>query len=204
MDQQRENEIVSGLLAGDSDAWRALYDCYAAAIWKYVALRMDPQRAEVADVVQETFLAAAHHVRSYNPALGSLWNWLTGIARRQVGLYFRAQTRQDRIRRVADQWGPRAEQVIRWLEDREMEPADVLESQELHTLVRAALSELDGDYEELLTLKYLEGVSVEQIAGTFESSETAIRSKLARARRMFRQVFTARMFHRSLSPQGRR
>jgi RNA polymerase sigma-70 factor (ECF subfamily) len=201
MDQQGENEIVSGLSAGDPDAWRALYDCYASAIWQFVALRMDPQRAEVADVVQETLLAAAGNVRSYDPTRGSLWNWLTGIARRHIGLYYRAESRQDRIRQAADKLGPRAAQVVRWLENREPQPPDLLASQELHTLIRAALSELDRDYEELLTLKYLDGVSVEQIAGRFDSSATAIRSKLARARKMFRQVFTARCRNRSLSKQ---
>ena len=202
MDQQQEKEIVSGLLLGDPDAWRALYDCHASAIWKFVALRMDPRRTEVADVVQETFLAAAGNVRNYDPALGTLWNWLTGIARRHVALYYRAQTRQDRIRQAADKLGPRAEQVVRWLENREPQPPDVLASQELQTLVRATLSLLDRDYEELLTLKYLDGVSVEQIAGSFDSSESAIRSKLARACRMFRRVFTARLLNRSLSEQG--
>jgi RNA polymerase sigma-70 factor (ECF subfamily) len=60
---------------------------------------------------------------------------------------------------------------------------------ELATLVRATLTGLSPEYESLLTDKYLDGVSVEEIASRGNSTSTAIRSKLARARRAFREAF---------------
>ncbi len=78
---------------------------------------------------------------------------------------------------------------IGWLEGREPAPADVLQSAELAAKVRTVLTELPIDYETVLTAKYLDGASVEQIAGFQQCSVTAVRSRLARARQAFRQVF---------------
>ena len=52
-------------------AWHQLYDAYAEAVWRCVARRVGPHAAEVADIVQETFLAAARSARTFDPAQGS-------------------------------------------------------------------------------------------------------------------------------------
>jgi RNA polymerase sigma-70 factor (ECF subfamily) len=133
-------------------------------------------------VVQETMLAAARSARTYDPASGSLWNWVWGIARIQVALHFRKRQRHDRLMEANSR-------VVRWLDGTDPPPTDLLESAELVASVRFALTELPGEYETLLTAKYLDGDSVGTIAGRERSTETAVRSKLARARDAFRKVF---------------
>ena len=59
MDEQRQREIAQGLREGQTDAWFALYDAYCRQVWNHVARLMGPHSADIADVVQETFLAAA-------------------------------------------------------------------------------------------------------------------------------------------------
>ena len=112
-----------------------------------------------------------------------------GIARRHVALHYRNQKRQERIKDAAEQLGAASEQVARWLENRDPSPPDAFASAELATLVRAVLVELPGDYDALLTARYLEGASVEQLAGAHRCTTVAVRSKLARARRVFREAF---------------
>src|SRR5437868_14526716 len=102
MDDQQECDIARGLRAGDAEAWRSLYDAYAARVWQAVARLMGPESADVADVVQETFLAAARSARTYDASRGSLWLWLWGIARRHVAIYYRKEKRHDRLRSAAD------------------------------------------------------------------------------------------------------
>lgn len=186
MDVQQERAIAQGLRDGKAEAWRCLYDAYAERVWRSCARLLGGNAADVADVVQETFLAAARSAATYDPARGSLWVWLWGIARRHVALHFRKQQRHDRLRQ-AEAWlaGRNGELFT----DRETAPAELLESAELATLVRATLTELPADYESLLTAKYLDGESVETIATQEQSTSTAVRSKLARARQAFRQAF---------------
>ena len=95
MDEQQERELARGLRQGEVMAWRALYDAFAERVWRTVARLMGPGSADVADVVQETFLAAARSARTYDPDRGTLWLWLWGIARRHVAVHYRKENRHD-------------------------------------------------------------------------------------------------------------
>jgi RNA polymerase sigma-70 factor (ECF subfamily) len=200
MNEQWEHDIAQGLRRGEPDAWRELYDAYAPSVWNAVARRLGPFSADVSDVVQETFLAAASSARNFDGAQGTLWSWLSGIARHHVAQHFRKQERQARIIHAAEALGPRHERVLAWLEHREPAPLDVLVTAEMAILIRATLSSLSEDYEDLLTQKYLDVATVEQMAGQRSASETAVRSRLARARQAFRHALTARITSRGSTP----
>jgi RNA polymerase sigma-70 factor (ECF subfamily) len=188
MDEQHEREVARGLREGKADAWRALYDAYAERVWRGVARLMGQQSADVADVVQETFLAAARSATTYDPARGPLWLWLWGIARRHVALYYRKEKRHDRLRGAGDWLADRNGLALRYLQGQGEAPPEVLAAAELATLVRATLAELPPEYETVLTARYLDGDTVDDIAGRQHSTVVAVRSRLARARQAFRQL----------------
>ncbi|MGH7202654.1 MAG: RNA polymerase sigma factor, partial [Planctomycetaceae bacterium] len=89
MDPERQRAVAQGLRDGDPDAWAALYDAYYESVCRCAARLLGGGAQDVADVVQETFLAAARSARQFDPARGSLWNWLYGIARKQTALHYR-------------------------------------------------------------------------------------------------------------------
>ena len=182
MDQTQERLIAQGLRDGQPDAWRAFYDAFAERVWRSVARLLGASSADVADVVQETFLAAAASARGYDPAKGSLWFWLWGIARRHLALHFRKREQLARLQLARAR-------LVAINGQLQSSPHEALEAGELADLVRATLAELPVEYEEVLTAKYLDGVSVEQLAGRDSCSETAVRSRLARARSAFRDAF---------------
>jgi RNA polymerase sigma-70 factor (ECF subfamily) len=159
-------------------------------VWQTVARLLGPGSADVADVVQETFLAAARSAGGYDAARGSLGLWLGGIARNHVAVHYRRQERQDRVRRAAQQLHEGGPSVARWLENHEPGPPEMLQQAELAVLVRAVLNELPAEYAGLLQAKYLDGETAEQLAAQRRLSPDAVRSKIARARRAFRQAFT--------------
>lgn len=190
MDDQHERDVALGLRQGKIEAWRALYEAHAEQVWRAVARLLGPSSTDVADVVQETFLAAARSAAGYDPARGSLWVWLWGIARNQVALHYRKQGRLDRLRRAGDWLASCDGTLLRYLHGREGTPPDeALASAELAALVRATLAELPEEYGLLLTAKYLDGRPVEDIARQTRATPTAVRSKLARARQAFREAF---------------
>jgi len=189
MDEQQAGDVARGLREGQPDAWRALYDAYAPNVWRGVARLLGPNSADVADVVQETMLAAAKSARTFDAAKGSLWNWLWGIARLQVALHYRKTQRHNRLKQAGDWLAASNGQLSRWLDGIEDSPTVLLEAAELAMIVRTTLTEISDDYESLLTAKYLDGDSIEVIANRENSSAVAVRSKLARAREAFRLVF---------------
>jgi RNA polymerase sigma-70 factor, ECF subfamily len=189
MDEEAQREVAAGLRQGRREAWVRLYDAYAERLWRDVARLIGARADVIADVVQETFLAAARSARGFDPRRGSLWAWLWGIARKQTALHHRQQSRFGAVDRAKRWWHSLNGQTPDWAAGTAETPAEVLAARELATLVRATLAELPAEYQVLLTAKYMDGRAAEQIATDLASTSPAVRSKLARARDAFRRRF---------------
>ena len=182
LDEPDQQAVVEGLRRGDRDAWSALYDGYNADVWRYVARLIGADSASVADIVQETFLAAARSARQFDAERGTLWAWLTGIAHHQTSLYWRQVSKVQRLKELVE---ARSGEFERWLSSSEAAD-EPWQRQELEDAVRAVLTELPADYSALLTAKYLDERSLDELSRELGGSVEAIKSKLARARREFR------------------
>jgi RNA polymerase sigma-70 factor (ECF subfamily) len=184
-----DHQIAAGLQAGKGEAWSALYEGHFDRVWRLAARMIGPDTAAVADVVQETFLAAARSARTFDPSRGGLWEWLSGIARNHVGTYFRLRRREGRVKEGGDLHAALAGQWAARVRSDAAAPEAAQVSAEEAQLVRAALAGLSDEYRAVLAARYCEEVSVEEIARLSACTETAVRSRLARARRAFREAF---------------
>jgi RNA polymerase sigma-70 factor (ECF subfamily) len=81
-----------------------------------------------------------------------------------------------------------AGQLRRWIDDPAAED-DVWEQREMAEIVRATLACISADYAAILTSKYLDDCSLEEITTQIGGTVDATKSKLARARREFRAKF---------------
>lgn len=177
--------LIHGLRDGNREAWTVLYDRYSERVWHYVARLLGPGSAAVGDVVQETFLAAARSAHGFDPERGSPGSWLIGIAHHRIALHWQQTGRVERLRKLAESG---ATEIRRWLDCQES-PASEWQRLELADLVRGTLAEMSADYAALLTAKYLDDRSMQEIAEQNGCSIDAAKSKLARARREFRAKF---------------
>lgn len=175
--------MARGLRDGNREAWAKLYEAYSADVWRYVARLVGPPAAEVIDIVQETFLAAARSASQFNSERGTLWSWLAGIAHHQATLAWRQVARTARLRQAAEAGR------LSWRNDDNESFDTVLHQRELADLVRGVLTELPADYATLLIGKYLDEQSLEDLSRQSSASLDAVKSKLARARREFRATF---------------
>ena len=184
LDEHDSLAVIHGLRDGRREAWTALYRGYSADVWRYVARLIGPRSADVADIVQETFLAAARSARNFDATQGTLWSWLAGIAHRQTALAGRRAVRAGRIVQLAEAGCIDVRDV--W--NAPLTTVDLMEQQELAEIVRWVLSELAPDYAGLLAGKYLDDASLEELSQQWGGTVEAMKSKLARARREFAPV----------------
>lgn len=189
LDKNTERQIVQGLQEGNRQAWLRLYEAYAEIVWKNIARLMGNDSAAVADIVQETFLAAARSASNFDSNRGSLWVWLWTIANRQVALYHRKQKSDTVLAKSRRWWTSLDGEKLDWIDAKTDAPPDILQSRQLATLIRYALSELSPEYQTLLLAKYVDSLPVDTIAEQMNCSSVAIRSKLARARKAFQKAF---------------
>jgi RNA polymerase sigma-70 factor (ECF subfamily) len=187
MDRHSHSKIAAGLQAGDRGAWLELYEAYAPHVWSNTS-RLMADQASVADVVQETFLAAARSARGYDPHRGPLWVWLWTIARRQIALHYRKHRSSVSLDAALEWWGSLDGQGMEMVSRMEA-PLDLLESKELGGLVRHCLAQLPPEYELVLLAMYVDEMPVKEIARQLLCSTVAVRSRIARAKTAFRNEF---------------
>ncbi|MGH8967094.1 MAG: RNA polymerase sigma factor, partial [Actinomycetes bacterium] len=79
MSERSDTDLVTGALAGDRDAFAAIYDRYADRLHDFCwsVLR---DRDEAADAVQDTFVLAAQRLAQLNDP-ERLRSWLYAVAR---------------------------------------------------------------------------------------------------------------------------
>ena len=166
----------------DAAAWDEFYQEQGRELYGFVfrLLRGDPQTA--ADVFQDTWLDAIGHIGQFDPKRGELRWWLFGIARRRVALHWR-----QRLSRADMAAAAGAETLVAAL-DGAIVPDDVIEHLEQAAVVQASLLALPPERRQVLVDKYVEELSVHQIAARTGKSPKAVESLLSRAREQFREL----------------
>ena len=80
--QVPDQQLVQAAVAGDEQAFHALVDRYAAALF-HSALSLSRNRADAEDLLQETLVAAHRGLRSF-AGRSSFKTWLTTILTRKA------------------------------------------------------------------------------------------------------------------------
>jgi RNA polymerase sigma-70 factor (ECF subfamily) len=173
MDQERA--WIEQALRGDRAAFGQLVRAYERPVYN-LTYRMlgDPTEAE--DAAQETFLRAYTKLATYQPGRKFV-NWLLSIASHHC---------IDRLRRKnrAPQLSLDGPLPPLWLASDAPQPEQVVNKKQAREEVRQVLDTLPPDYRAAIVLRYWYDLSYEEIAEATDSTESAIKSRLHRARRM--------------------
>ena len=158
------------------DAREALVAVYPAALPQVYGYLL-PRCGSVAvaeDLAAETFMAAVAACRQGGPPDMTV-AWLVGVARHKLVDHWRRVAREQRsvaeadaaAEPVDDPWG------------------EVLDAEAAH----AALARLSAHHRVALTLRYLDGLPVAEVAAHLDRSVHATETLLARARAALRLVY---------------
>lgn len=175
---QRESLLRAGVLAGNEDAWRTWYEETYDDLYRYVQWRCGGRRDWADEIVQETWLVAVRSVRRFDPKKAGFLAWMRGVAGNVLRNDLRKRRRSPTFHQPAD--GQLSETC------QSGSPSDGWQREEQ---VAAALDALTEREEAVLRAKYLEGMSVAEIAVARGDTPKAIESLLSRARQAFREVY---------------
>jgi RNA polymerase sigma-70 factor (ECF subfamily) len=165
-------EVVPVDPVGDrltGDQFSAFYGTAFGSVYRYLLRAVVGDHALAEDLTQETFAVAVAAARAGRPEALSL-AWVLGVARHKVIDHYRQASRDNR----------RMSLVAAGSAD--VDDVQPLADQEPAAIVQA-LAGLSAEHRLVLVLKYLDDLSVVQIAATLGRSRPAVESLLARARR---------------------
>ncbi|MCA1833573.1 MAG: RNA polymerase sigma factor [Actinobacteria bacterium] len=164
--------------AGDPSAARELLDATGEIVYGFVYARVGGRRDTAEDIVQTTYLEAMRSAGTFRGE-SAVETWLCAIARRHVARHFESERRRLRL-----------ERKLR-LVATESEIEDEAPTFAGGEATIGALGRLQPVYRQVLVLKYLDGLSVEEIAGELGRTRVQIQSLLQRARSGLRRELEA-------------
>ena len=156
-----------------STGFEVIFNDHFSDIYGYVAFRVAPDLHAAQDLTQDVFVAGFRAWSNFRGEATPL-RWLRAIARRKIADHFRQQRSGVPVEAMSvspeTARGNAADNAA-------MEQAEMLS---------AVLRSMPPERTELLEEKYLEGLSIREMAGRHRKTEKAIESALSRARTVVR------------------
>jgi RNA polymerase sigma-70 factor, ECF subfamily len=168
-----EAQRLAAAARGDEDAVRWLLDEVAPVVHGFLYARLGGDRCAVDDLLQETVIEAVRGADSFRGE-SALSTWMCAIARRRVARHYERERREEVHRanlRMAS----------------EVPQADALEQAEQRDEVARALGRLPVLHRQVLVLKYLDDLGVDEVAREIGRSRVQVQSLLQRARDALRR-----------------
>ena len=155
--------VLHGARAGEARAFQALYDDLAPPVAAYLRGR---GLADVEDVASEVFLAVFHGLARFSGDQSDFRSWVFTIAHR----------------RLVDEWrkSGRAPQLVPWEAETDQRTSGSAEESALVVLgearVRSLLDELSDEQRDVLLLRILGDLTIEQIADALGKRVGAVKA----------------------------
>jgi len=177
-ERNAESALIKKLIQGDAHAIQTLVTSYTDDVYRFVFNQVGGIEQDAEDIVQETFIAALKSIRRFQ-GKSKLRTWLFSIASHKVIDQQRWQARRPQLELSENTLarltkGPMPEQIVEKIETRQA--------------LRQALLQLPPHYRTALVLKYIEALSVREIANIMQRSIKSVESILVRARRALETI----------------
>jgi RNA polymerase sigma-70 factor (ECF subfamily) len=179
-----EHDLVKRIQAGDSAAFRALFDRYHRRAFA-VAMGVVKNQDDALDAVQEAFVKVHKNIHKFQGS-SSFYTWLYRIVmnvsidqvrrtNRRKNLDFDERALHEQSEVAGD--GALVPNVI------DSNPGKAALRRELGSAIEAALGELPDHHRAVIVLREVEGMSYEEMAETLGVPKGTIMSRLFHARK---------------------
>lgn len=173
-------DLVARHRYGDDRAFEEIYERYSALVYN-LALRLAGDAEEARDLSQEIFLRIHRHLWKFR-GRSSLKTWVYRVTvnhcRSALG------RRRPAAQPITGEHG----EEIRQIADASRGPEELAAAEEEGRRVAAALARVPPVFRVAVTLRDLEGLSYQEIAGILGVRIGTVRSRIARGREHLREL----------------
>ena len=171
-------ELVEEAQAFSQEAWVRIYDTFYLKIFNYCFLRTGNQAASE-DLASDVFLEALQGIRRYRYRGVPLSAWLYRIAHNLTADYLSRAARQPTV--------PLADEA----EHPQFQTPNEPERAALWGDIRNAIRQLTGDQQQVIMLRFFQGLSHEETAAVMGRRSGAVRVLQNRALNALRRLMAA-------------
>lgn len=190
-------ELVARAKDGDRYAFADLYRAYMPTVYKFLYYRMGNNRTVAEDMTAEVFLRALRKIADFNWTGADFGSWLLRIARNLV--LDNAKSSRARLEILNDEMPEEASGGGRSTE------AAVLENIRNES-VYGAIRKLSPDQRDVITMRFIQGMDVSQVATAMNKKEGTIRTLQFRGLKTLQKLLVrggfAELSDSSIAPEG--
>jgi RNA polymerase sigma factor (sigma-70 family) len=179
-----DEQLMSLFQQGDVLAFNELYDRYYKRVLHFL-FRFNINATDCEDLVQETFLRVYKSRDSYNHS-SKFSTWLYTIAQNLSYTSYRKKVRMDLINFHTDEL-QQSQEVSQVIQNDEFDPDLVFERKVVREVFDRALKTISNDFQEVVVLRDLEGLSYEEISDKTGMPMGTVKSKINRGRHQLQQ-----------------
>ncbi|MEO6939133.1 MAG: sigma-70 family RNA polymerase sigma factor, partial [Candidatus Kapaibacterium sp.] len=160
--QITDQELLSKIASQDERALSQLYDRYAKLLFG-TAVSILHETDDAEDILQEVFVQVWRKASTYQPALGTVKNWLVRISHNRAINMLRSKRNREKQAEISipDDSAIRSQEFV---SDQEDSPWAGTSRAEEQAHISSALSTLPEDQRMLIDLAFFQGYSHSEIA----------------------------------------
>lgn len=181
--------FVHRLLAGDAAAFEVFFETAYPALYRFALTRLNFDHDAAGELAQAALCKAIAKLETFKGE-AALLTWLCTFCRRELHAYYKGRAAHPQVELIEDR--PEIRAALESLRASEPDDPDAaIDRVRTASLVQSVLDHLPPRYANALEWKYIEGLSVQEIAVRLGVGAKAAESLLTRARRAFREAFRA-------------
>jgi RNA polymerase sigma-70 factor (ECF subfamily) len=175
---------VEALRKGDRAEFARLVDAFSGPVYR-LAIKILGDEQDAEDALQETFLKVYNHLGEFE-GRSSLSTWIYRIAVNEALMILR-QRKGPVASLDEEREGVEGDIEPSEIVDWRSLPEEELLSDEGRRLLEMAINELPASLKVVFLLRDIEGLSIRETAEALELTETAVKTRLLRARLRLRE-----------------
>lgn len=173
-------ELIAQAQAGDEEAFARLYEVCYEPVLRYIAIRV-PAADDAEDLAQQVFIRFYKNLHNWQDQGFSPLAYIFTIARSVVADYWRSQKN-----RPIDN----SEEVLPLLVDSAARPDELAHSADTRAAILRGINQLPENYQEVIALRLIEGLTSPEIAKMIGKSEVATRQLYSRGLSKLRDILS--------------
>jgi len=183
-----DKKLAQELLTGDESDFKYFFDEYFPRLYRFAYKRLSDNQDATEEIVQNTLSKTILNLNKYKGE-STLFTWICAICKNEIYDFLKRQTKYqqnivlkgeitdlDLTASAADRISPE-------------QPEDRYLRHQKAVSIHWVLDQLPTNYGNVIEWKYIEGLSVIQIAQRLDMSQAAAQSILFRARKAFQDYY---------------
>ena len=166
----------------DPEAYSKIYDLYVDKIYRFVFFKVN-SKEDAQDLTSEVFLKTWQYIIS-GKDINNLNAYLYKVARNLVIDHYRKSVQKDVSLDALDQSGENLQIDVKSA----IQSQEILEDKIQMEKIQDKLQDLKNEYREIIILRYVDGLSITEIAEIVEKKKGAVRVILYRAINALREL----------------